>query len=465
METIMSEVKTTKFIGSSENKFLVPISQILIESDQPRKIFEDINGLAESIHRFGLIQPIVVDKSKDKEGFFRLIAGERRFRAHMILAMNHGITHVHCNLYSDLDDITRKEIQLEENIRRKNLDPFEEIEAMRQLDEVKRKIHGDAMRGQQSANLPPEVKKGFSQTDLARVVGETQSGVSKKIKLAKELRDNPALKERVKHLPIAHAIRELQRIRTVENVDRLHKEGKLNLSVDIIHGDCIEQLLKLPDESIDLIIIDPPFGIQEIEDSRGETKGGSIYQALLKPDDNATPDGAKRLMELVIAQFSRISKPGAHVYIFHCNEQRQYLTQFLRANNFEHFPDQILIWNKGRTTAPFLGYRFAPCYEPIIFARKTSNNNKRLVEAEKLILNFSPVEDNKKIHPFQKPEELLARLIKLSSNLGDTVLDCFCGSGSTVLAAKYLGRKAIGIEKNHERFLMAQKLLSERTKQ
>ena len=84
-------------------------NQIKVDESRFRKDFGDISELAESIRNFGLLQPVVIDRD------FNLIAGERRLRACLSL----GLEEILVRFYDELDELTAREIELEENIRRK----------------------------------------------------------------------------------------------------------------------------------------------------------------------------------------------------------------------------------------------------------------------------------------------------------------------------------------------------------
>lgn len=110
------------------------IDDIMVIERQRRNL-GDIEGLADSISRVGLIHPIVIDD----RGI--LLAGERRLNACRML----GMTEVSVRVFRDLSEIEKKEIELEENIRRKGLEWVEEVIAKRELDDLKRKVIGIEM--------------------------------------------------------------------------------------------------------------------------------------------------------------------------------------------------------------------------------------------------------------------------------------------------------------------------------
>lgn len=111
---------------------MLHLSDIEPNKAQPRKKFddEDLATLAASIAELGLLQPIIVTENIDYPGMYRIIAGERRWRASRLA----GLTEVPCIVFSG-DELTRAQIALVENIQRKDLNPIEEAQGLRDLME------------------------------------------------------------------------------------------------------------------------------------------------------------------------------------------------------------------------------------------------------------------------------------------------------------------------------------------
>ena len=137
---------------------------------------------------------------------------------------------------------------------------------------------------------------------------------------------------------------------------------------------------------------------------------------------------------------------------------------FCNSNNVEIFKSElqkyfkiknILIWIKNNWTAGDLKGAYAKQTEFIIYAVKGRHllNGRR----DSDVLKYNRVSGKKQVHQNQKPVDLLEYLIKKSSTKGDTVLDCFMGSGSTGVACNKLGRKFIGIELDAETYELAKK--------
>ncbi len=424
---------------------LVDARKIIVEG-RARKQFSPVamNELRESIERGGLLHPLVVKQLSD--GRYRLVAGERRFRACCML----GWREIPCTVRSSMSDIEAKAAELEENLQREDLEWQEQIELMAQIDEVKRAQHGSSSQGKATS--------GWSVAKTAQLLGVSVGPVSEKIALAKKLRASPELKEKIKNLPLTAAVKEVKRIEERQRVERLQASGALEVDESLLFGSAPEKLRELDEGSVDLVVTDPPFGIGELEDQRGQKRDGVVsYTAKLKDEDNLTLEAATKLFEETAGELVRVLRPGGMFYVFFAWDAHQAFRDSLTSVGLVVAPVP-LIWDKGRTTSAFRGYDYSPCYEPILFGYKPPRT-RRLAKAAASILRFSPLHANHKVHPFEKPLSLLKFFIEQSTVAGETVLDPFAGSGSTLVAAKELGRRAIGIEVDREHFGMAQSRL------
>lgn len=450
-----------------------PLTDINVKPGRARKTFDNVQSLAQSIKDLhnkpgsttGLINPVIIVKSEEKEGKFDLVAGERRFRAHMILAMEDPrflLIDTIDRQYAD--PVTLKEVELLENVERSQLNWMEEAENLRQIHELK--IAQTKLALKEETPLNPAPIREWTTEKTAELVGlgkEGKESVKSKVRLAEDLKRRPDIKEKIKHLPASAAMREFERIEGVERVEKLNKEGKLKLVDDLHHGDCVQVLQTIPSDSIDLVLTDPPFGIGTLSDQAGKSVGvNKSYTGVLKPDDNSTEDEVQVLMEKVLHELFRVLKPSSHSYIFHSWNNYQFLVTVATKIGF-HVEAAPIIWYKGRATSGFTGYSYAPCYELILFLHKPPRT-KRLTKEGKTLLEFSPPLKEEKLlaggnHPFQKPVNLLTYLIGQSTRIGDKVLDPFSGSASTGVASIETGRCYIGIEKDRERFISSQERL------
>ena len=204
-------------------------------------------------------------------------------------------------------------------------------------------------------------------------------------------------------------------------------------------------LKEIDDDSIDLVVTDPPYEV---------ITGGKNGGVKGKPSGILTEN--KQLMksipnpELCLSECFRVMKDGTHIYIM---TNTLNLTNYLNIINDVGFKlHNLLVWNKNNTT-PNRWY-MKNC-EYVIFARKgvaKAINNP----SSQTVHNFDNIIGNKQ-HPTEKPVDLMKLYIENSSQVGDTVLDPFMGVGSTGVACKELGRNFIGVELDKQYFDIATK--------
>ena len=399
-----------------------------------RHDFGDIEKLADGIKKYGLLHPIVVKVAAEGDRY-DLIAGERRWRAHCFL----GYTQIEATILEDADEVVAKEIELEENINRHQLSWPEQVEAIRQLDDIKRKLYGDKAHGD-------DYGEGWGLEETARQLGQSVGGVSQDIQLAKDLEAMPQLAVKVMNMP-KHAARKM--IKMQKKAQQLQKRidsKDLTIQIDLRHGSCTDLVLELPDASVDLWLTDPPFAVDKI------CEVGKDGYNLTK-----TNVGDKDVMQdvydvLIPAMFDKM-RNGAHFYMFFGHKWYPKLVTMLRAVGFI-VDDTPLIWYKQRVSTMAKDMHYMSSYEPILFGYKPPVTNI-LKKPVKNVFPISAINPQARVHPLQRPEELLAILIENSTEVGETVLDTFSGSGSTLVAAHRLKRNAIGFEIDNGNYLRA----------
>lgn len=229
-------------------------------------------------------------------------------------------------------------------------------------------------------------------------------------------------------------------MKTKIDINKLHKSL-------LINGDCFSVLNEIPDNSIDLILTDPPYNIAKYStgnmkfDWRSEVNNDVAEWDLteLKPKD-------------LIDEFKRILKPTGNIFIF-CSYN--IIGEYHKVFDSEFDTFQFMVWHKTNPVPNFRKSSFLNSCELIISCWNkghtwnftTQNGMHNFIESgicmgKERIKNS----DGKNLHPTQKPLAILEKIIKIASNENDIVLDCFNGVGSTGEAALKLGRKYIGIE-------------------
>ena len=239
-----------------------------------------------------------------------------------------------------------------------------------------------------------------------------------------------------------------------------------------IVGDCVEQMNKLPAESIDLIFADPPYNLQlNKELSRpDQSKVHGVNESWDQFDSISDYD---KYTNLWMNAAKRILKPNGAMWVIGSYHNIFRLGYIMQDLGFWMLND--LIWRKVNPMPNFRGRRFTNAHETLIWASKSSSskytfnyeamkslNGDLQMRSDWLIPICTGEErlkntDGKKVHPTQKPENLISRVIMSSSNIGDTILDPFFGTGTTGAVSKKLGRNYIGIEQNAKYAMEAEK--------
>ena len=202
------------------------------------------------------------------------------------------------------------------------------------------------------------------------------------------------------------------------------------------HGDCLELMKNIPDGSVDLVLPDPPHG-------KKADKGTNGFGSAKNRRYGGGWDSKRPSKEV----FDEMLRIGKNVIIFGGN----YFSDMLPPTN--HW----IFWDKKGDIAfqnPFADGEliYTTFKKPI----------KRIVFKQQGFITDSK---DKRYHPTQKPSELIEMLIKEYSKDGETILDCFMGSGSTGVACVNTGRNFIGIELDKDYFAIAKKRIEEKERE
>ena len=220
---------------------------------------------------------------------------------------------------------------------------------------------------------------------------------------------------------------------------------------NLINGDCLEEMKKIPDESIDMVLTDPPYGINYLSP---RTKN---HEKIIN-DENLD---VGRLYSLFLPEVKRVLKKGAVACFCSAGGGGIPSSALATLEVIKHLNlIQTVIWSKGVTEASFmgLGWRYRPSYETIIIASK-GKDYKWTQTSRKInnIFNCKTIIPQKDDHPTPKPVKLMQFFIENHSEVGDIVLDPFLGSGTTAIACEKLQRRWIGIEISKEYCELARK--------
>jgi len=386
-----------------------------------REDYGDIEGLAISIQRFGLLHPIVVDED------LQLLAGERRLRAHKFL----GLKEIEVNYKKDLDNAQKKELELEENLKRKDLNWPELVTANKTLYDLRVKLYGPRVKGHDS--------DGYGRQDHAMALGKSQGMVSQDLILAEALLKFPELaKEKSKTV----AFNKYQRMKDDLMMKEYSKRGKFSTDPRVIHGDSYVEVKKIKDDSIDFVVTDPPFAV-DIDKKAAQSK--AVKDAGYKDD----PHKVMENLRLTVREVYRVLKMDSHFIIAFAMSRYTELYQILVEAGFTVDPTP-LIWNKITGSTPHSGKYFPYAYEPAFWCMK---GRRELFSTSCNMFTYKRVPDKYKYHPLERPQALMCAWIKAVSLPGEVGLDPYAGGGSFLEACVSLGRKPICIEKSEKHYL------------
>jgi len=218
--------------------------------------------------------------------------------------------------------------------------------------------------------------------------------------------------------------------------------------VTIYNGDCLEVMKELPDESIDLIVTDPPYAISQNGKKIKRNRESNIKLDFGKWDHFKNDKDFFSFTESWFKEVARCLKDKSWVYIFF-NKQKLGYFDLLLAPQFNIKSRCVFVWIKTNPTPSFRKMNWVSATEFIWVGSKGEcriKNFKLQKEMNNYFITNNKSSYGETKHPTEKPLKLLRHLIEINSNLGDTILDPFMGSGTTARACKDLGRRCIGIE-------------------
>lgn len=444
---------------------IFPAVDIVIKTNRQRSE-ENIDQakiaeLAGSIAENGLIHPITL-RQEDSEKV--LVAGRRRLKAleHLWFlgsevrcggkAIPEGC--VPCLFLGDINPIDAEEIELEENIRREDLNWKERADALARLADLRSRQAEVAGKPAPSITdiareIKPEATKNLSDNEL----GAHRADVKADIMLGN------ALKDPAKAAAISPATSRKEAIKLLKRHEESQRNAALGQSIGAIFnssmhslrkGNCLDIMQQLPEASFDVILTDPPYGIgaDDFSDSGGKTAGGHFY------DDSY--EYWRNLARAFSLHSFRLAKAAAHAYVFCDIDRFHEFKKFMEEASWKVFRTPFIWVNPTAMRAPWPEQGPQRKWQAVLYAVKGDRPCTRLYSD----VLFYPSDPNLG-HPAQKPVGLLTDLLRRTVRPGDSVLDPFSGSGSIFPAAHDLKVRATGIELDEAAFGIAAKRLGE----
>jgi site-specific DNA-methyltransferase (adenine-specific) len=403
-----------------------------------------IDELRTSINNRGLLHPIVIDDS------YNLLAGFCRLTACKQLEW----LEVPCHFKGELSELQRLEIELDENVARKDFTWDERVALREKIHEVKSALYGHSNEIKPQVNEAGVVTRlteptpGWTLQDTANLVGSNTPRISLDLAMARIIKYIPQLKK--------YDEKEAWRVvrRLADDIERelSVRQTRTDLA-NVWCGDCAKVLRHVPDASVDCIIADPPYGtdVQELANVKegNETFG---HRQDSHFDDSKTT--AQTALAAALPEMVRVLKDNGHAYFFFAITEYSWVLELLVKHFGEEAVDPIpLIWLKGkeRWGTGDWEHKYARQYEGIFFVY---SKRRRLAQVHGNIIGPFPAEEA--TYTAQKPINMYSELISQSTNEGELVLDPFAGGGSIGVAAVQLGRKFFLVEQNESMYKLAQ---------
>lgn len=416
-------------------------SKIIISDNRQRREFdpEALIDLANSISNLGLLHPIVVRETPLGPV---LVAGERRLRAlDSIWALGDPIRHngrdfppyeVPVVTLGELSPLEAEEAELDENLKRRDLTWQERAEALDRLHRL-RSSQAEALGEKHSLQATID-EVGPMRYDTAR----------QSVLLAPHL-SNPL---------VASAKSEKEAFKILKREEAREKSKALaetvgasyNSSVHkLFHIDCLEWLAQCPDNSFDVILGDPPYGMgaQDFGDGAGKLDGTDHHY-----DDSV--ESWRKLMTALCPELFRVAKFQSHAYLFCDLDNFHELKSIMQSAGWYVFRTPMIDYKLGSGRVPLPEHGPRRQYELILYAIK----GKRPVTG--IFSDVIPCRLEENLgHGANKPVELFVDLLKRSTQPGNTVLDPFAGTGTIFPAAHQCKLYATGLELNQEYYGIA----------
>jgi len=421
---------------------IVDIGQITF-GDRFREDYGDISTLAESIKKEGIIQPLAVKRTSESQ--YTLLAGGRRYKA----CQTAGITQIPVRVYPEtINEMEMRAIELMENVARKDLDWVEALKLKQEINNLY-----VAMYGEKKSTSPDA--PGWSKRDTAELLQESHTNVQKDISLAEAIEMFPFLKQ-AKNKHDAEKI--LQKMKTdivsEEIAKRLAEKAaatpveriRMDLCNRYIVRDFFEGIREVPDKSIDLVELDPPYGI----DLRAIKKKTNTDISLTQQYNEIQSDEYIPFMTRVISECYRVMGENSWLICWFAIEPWiEPLYQIITKAGFRT-RRLVGMWYKGDGNLQVMNpsIHLGSAYEPFFYC--TKGNPSIVKQGRSNVFQYRQIPSTSKTHPTERPIELIQEVLSTFGWEGARVLVPFLGSGNTILAAANIGMQAFGFDLTQE---------------
>ncbi|RQW92778.1 MAG: hypothetical protein EHM79_00175 [Geobacter sp.] len=422
---------------------IIKISNIIV-ADRAREDYADIKDLTEKIRVRGLIQPIAVKELSG--GKYLLLAGGRRLAACKRLVMETIPARV---FPGDLTEVDEKEVELSENIDRKDLSLHERWK----LEKAIHDLYMARAGGPKVSKAPGA--PGHSLRDTAKLLGKSHQQIATHVMLATAMEESPEMKQALSRVKTdKDAIKVLRAankiIEASENRKRVEAGYIPKVHKDLMEafniGDAFEGLSSVEDKSINILEIDPPYGIDLLHNKKSQTSAG--VQNITTYEEVEESDYSEFIDRLLSIASTKLSEDGWLILWFAVQYYEMIKTAIENHGLIVCRTPGIWVKPQGQTNRP--DTLLASCYESFFYARKA--NSKINKQGMKNTFLYNMVPPQFKVHPAERPIEMIECILQTFANPSSKIKVAvpFCGSGNTLLAAANLGMIGIGWDNSQQ---------------
>lgn len=413
---------------TSGNFISIPLDQIVVlRDDRQRKELRGIDELAESIHRLGLIHPIVIDENSV------LVAGERRLTAVRSL----GWTHIPAQYSRDVEPMYLHALELEENVKRQDITWQERCDALLKYKDIRKAQEPDISQALIAKEL------GFSPTDLNRnlAVATALRDGNERVRSADKFTTAAKIVERVNARAAATALDSIEK--TVAEVATLPDETPAPTikRVPLLNEDFHEWTAAYGGRKFNVIHCDFPYGVGMHKSDQG---AGQEYGTYADGEDVYW-----KLLDTLEMGMENVVSDSAHLIFWFSMDYYQRTLQRLEGMGWRVSPFP-LVWLKSDNTGIIPDADRGPrrIYETAFFG---SRGDRKIVRAKSNGYAYPGRE--KSIHMNEKPVAMLRHFMEMIVDEYSFVLDPTAGSANALKAAEGLKASSVlGLERDPEFF-------------
>lgn len=410
---------------------------LIQEGERARIEYGDIEELAESIKEHGVIQPISV---VEQGALFRILAGGRRYRAAKLA----GLESIPAIVRAELKESSSLEIELVENVHRKDFDWVERCQLEERIYKLKEKEDSNWSQ-RKTANLLGRARSALSQDlELAGAIkvipelaeADTQSDAWKKWV---HIKDDAAVKTIVRQ-------QEEKAEQIVDTEKPVAPEARKKftsfrqyIETKYIVKDCFEGMKNVGSGIVDFVEVDPPYAV-DLAAHRKKAQDQHIVSTYNELDEANYPKFLCKLSK----ELFRIMKANSYGILWYGSK---WYPQVIRALEKAGFKITLTpaIWIKsGGGYSPNPKIQLANLYENFIVFRKGLPTLAR--EGRANVFQFGQPSSKERIHPTERPILLMQELLEIFTNESCIICVPFLGSGVTLRAAYNLNRVAFGYD-------------------